>query len=104
MERIAFKMKLYPGKAEEYRRRHDAIWPELSVLLRDSGIADYSIFLDPETNILFATLLRAPEHRMDDLAAQPVMRRWWDHMKDIMDHGTDGAPTVAPLETMFHMD
>ena len=103
MERIAFKMKLNPGQAEEYRRRHDALWPELAALLRDSGIADYSIYLDPDTGILFATLLRAPGHRMDALSEHPLMRKWWDHMKDIMAHNPDGAPVAEPLVPMFHL-
>ena len=29
MERIAFKMKLFNGFEEEYKKRHDEIWPEL---------------------------------------------------------------------------
>jgi L-rhamnose mutarotase len=104
MERIAFKMKLFPGKAEEYKRRHDQIWPELSKLLSESGISDYSIFLDPETNILFATLVRTPGHGMDALPAHPAMRRWWDYMRDIMAYNADGTPSVSPLAPMFHMD
>jgi len=104
MERIAFKMKLFPGQAEEYRRRHDALWPELGKLLRDSGIRDYSIFLDPETHTLFATLVRPPNHTMDDLPKNPVMRRWWDYMKDIMDYNLDGTPKVEPLAPMFQFD
>ena len=54
MDRIAFKMKLNPGCEEEYKKRHDEIWPELESLLKKSGISDYSIFFDKETNILFA--------------------------------------------------
>jgi len=104
MERIAFTMTLFPGQAEEYRRRHEAIWPELAALLKKSGISDYSIFLDPRTNTLFATLVRSADHHMDVLAGHPVMRRWWDHMKDIMAHDDNGTPIVAPLEPMFHLD
>jgi L-rhamnose mutarotase len=104
MERIGFTMKLFPGKAEEYRRRHDAIWPELAALLREAGVSDYGIYLDPETNTLFATLNRAPGHGMDDLPRHPVMRRWWDYMKDIMASNPDGSPVVVPLAPMFHMD
>jgi len=52
--RVAFKMTLKEGFAEEYKKRHDEIWPELSILLKTSGIYDYSIFLDEETNTLFA--------------------------------------------------
>jgi L-rhamnose mutarotase len=89
--------------AEEYRRRHDEIWPELAALLRDAGISDYSIYLDPETHALFAVLRRRADHRMDALPADPVMRRWWDHMKDIMATNPDGSPQVTPLEPMFHL-
>jgi L-rhamnose mutarotase len=38
MSRVAFKMKLGSGFEEEYRKRHDEIWPELSALLKASGI------------------------------------------------------------------
>ena len=69
MQKYAFRMMLNPGMAEEYRRRHDAIWPELVALLKDAGVQDYSIHLDPETNALFGVLWRADDHRMDDLPA-----------------------------------
>ena len=103
-ERIAFRMRLHPGREAEYRARHDAIWPELVALLKGAGISDYSIWLDPETGALFATLIRAGDHGMDRLPLEPVMRRWWDHMADIMDAGPDGAPVVVPLDRMFRLD
>ena len=53
MEKHAFKMMLNPGMAEEYKRRHDEIWPELVDLLHEAGVSDYSIFLDEDTNTLF---------------------------------------------------
>jgi L-rhamnose mutarotase len=46
MKRVAFKMQLHQGQVEEYKRRHDEIWPELVELLKSIGIEDYSIFLD----------------------------------------------------------
>jgi L-rhamnose mutarotase len=104
MEQIAFRMRLLPGQAEEYRRRHDALWPELAALLKDSGVADYSIFLDAESNALFAVLRRAPGHAMDALPNHPVMQRWWAHMGDIMETNADRSPKVVPLALMFHLD
>ena len=102
-ERYAFKMFLNPGRAAEYRRRHDAIWPELAQPLRDSGVANYSIHLDEETSVLFAYLERGEDHRMDALPDHPVMRRWWDHMKDIMRTNPGGSPVAVPLTEMFHL-
>ena len=103
MEQIAFTMRLHPGQAEEYRRRHDAIWPELVALLKAAGISDYSIFLDEASGTLFAVLRRTEAHGMEALPAQAVMRRWWDHMSDIMATLPDGAPATTPLRRVFHL-
>ena len=104
MQRYAFKMFLIPGEAHEYRRRHDAIWPELQALLRESGVSNYSIFLDPDTNALFAYLERTDDHRMGEVTKDTVMRRWWAHMKDIMAANPDGSPVTTPLVEMFHLE
>jgi L-rhamnose mutarotase len=103
MQKHVFRMRLNPGMEEEYRRRHDAIWPDLVTLLREVGISDYSIHLDRETGLLFATLTRRDDHRMADLAQDPVMRRWWAYMADIMQVGPDDAPLSVPLVPLFHM-
>jgi L-rhamnose mutarotase len=104
MTSIAFRMKLKPGAAQEYRRRHDEIWPELVSLLRDAGIYDYSIFLDPESSNLFAVLKLTPDDRRDSLADHPVMRRWWTYMADLMETDASERPKEWPLEPVFHMD
>jgi L-rhamnose mutarotase len=103
MEKYAFKMKLHPGEAEEYERRHDAIWPELVDLLHEAGVSDYSIFLDEETDTLFGVLWRRDDHTMDKLPEHPLMRRWWEHMHDIMETKPDDEPVAVPLKRMFHM-
>jgi L-rhamnose mutarotase len=102
-EKHAFKMQLNPGMEDEYRRRHDEIWPELAELLKDAGVEDYSIHLDRETNILFAVLWRPADHNMADLPGHPVMKRWWAHMADIMATNPDSSPVEKPLVTVFHM-
>ena len=102
MQRHAFKMHLNPGMEAEYTRRHDAIWPDLVLLLKDSGIANYSIHLDRETMTLFGYLERRDDHTMDDLPSHPVMKRWWAWMGDIMATNPDGSPVAIPLtETFF---
>ncbi len=103
MEKHAFKMRLSPGMQDEYKRRHDDIWPELVDLLRQAGVSDYSIHLDPETNILFGVLWRTEPHDMDNLPASAVMQSWWAHMADIMETDDSGAPVAIPLEPMFFM-
>jgi L-rhamnose mutarotase len=100
----AFRMQLKPGTVDEYRRRHDEIWPELAELLRESGIYDYTIFLDEQTLALFAVLKLTDDNRRDALPDHPVMRRWWDHMAPLMEVESDNRPVEWPLVKIFHLD
>lgn len=104
MEKIAFKMQLKPGFEAEYQKRHDEIWPELSALLRDAGVSDYSIYLDEETLILFAVLWRTSDHAMDELPTKPIMAKWWAYMADIMETNPDQSPVATPLQSVFHLE
>jgi L-rhamnose mutarotase len=103
MARVAFKMKLYKGFEEEYRKRHDQLWPDLEALLRQSGISEYSIFLDSETNFLFGVLKADDPSRLDDLPSKPVMQKWWAYMKDIMESNPDNSPVSIPLKEVFYL-
>ena len=103
-ETIAFRMTLHLGQAGEYRRRHDAIWPDLVEALKVAGVVDYRIYLDETTHQLFATLTRRLDHSMDALPDAPVMRRWWAMMADIMDTGPDLAPETVSLTEVFRLE
>jgi len=103
MQRIAFKMKLFKGKEAEYKKRHDEIWPELKSLLKVTGIEDYSIFFDEETNILFGVLKVGDEAKLDELPDEPVMKKWWDYMKDIMETNEDNSPISIRLKEVFYL-
>src|SRR5579871_3098266 len=80
--RVAFKMKLNKGCEEEYRKRHDALWPELRILLKNTGMKDYSIFLDEETNILFGYFTIDDADKLTKLPNEPVMKKWWHYIKE----------------------
>jgi L-rhamnose mutarotase len=101
LETVAFRMTLHPGQAAEYRRRHDAIWPALIDELKARGVVDYRIFLDPQTNHLFAVMTRRTDHELDGLAGTEVMRRWWSMMGDIMATHADASPQQVELAGMF---
>lgn len=103
MQKYAFKMRLNPGCEEEYKKRHDEIWPELVELLKQAGVSDYSIHFDPETSILFGVLWRSNEHTMHNLPAHDVMKKWGAHMADVMETHPDNEPVATELATVFHM-
>ena len=103
MQRIAFKMKLKPGHEAEYKKRHDEIWPELAQLLKEAGVSDYSIFLDEETNTLFA-VQKQNGASSQDLGSTAIVQKWWAYMADIMETNPDNSPVSVPLKEMFYLE
>ena len=103
MYRIAFKMKLFKAYEEEYKKRHNEIWPELQVLIKASGISEYSIFLDPETNNLFGFYKVVDPVALADLPQQPIMQKWWQYMGDIMETNPDKSPVSTLLQEVFYL-
>jgi L-rhamnose mutarotase len=103
MKRVAFKMTLNEGQKAEYIKRHDEIWPELKTLLKEAGISEYSIFLDEETNTLFAFQKVSGEGGSQDLGKTEIVQKWWKFMADIMKSNPDNSPVTAPLEEVFYM-
>lgn len=103
MQRLAFKMKLFKGYEAEYKKRHDEIWPELSALLKETGVSNYVIFLDNDTNDLLGVLKLEEGKSMDDLPSHPVMKKWWAYMADIMETNPDKSPVSVPLNEVFYM-
>ncbi len=103
MNRVAFKMKLFPGQEEEYKKRHDELWPELEQLLKQTGISEYSIFLDADTNSLFGVLKAEDPKNLDNLPQHELMQRWWKYMGDIMESNPDNSPVSVPLKEVFYL-
>jgi L-rhamnose mutarotase len=101
--RFGFKMKLYPGFKEEYRKRHNEIWPELVELLKSEGVGNYSIFLDEETNTLFAYQEQSGASSSQDLGTNEIVQKWWKFMADVMETNPDNSPVSIPLEQVFYM-
>ena len=97
-------MTLLPGNEQEYKKRHDEIWPELATALKDAGVSDYSIYLDRQTNTLFAVLKRTVDHNMDALPLTPIVKKWWAFMADIMKTNDDNSPVVNDLIEVFHLN
>lgn len=104
MKREAFKMYLKAGYEAEYEKRHNAIWPELKKLLKETGVSDYTIFWDKETNILYAYQIVDGDSSSQDLGENPIVQKWWEYMADIMDTNPDNSPISIPLKEVFHMD
>lgn len=104
MVRKGFKMFLYPGMAEEYERRHNALWDEMKDMIHEHGGRNYSIYLDKETNVLYGYLEVEDEELWAKSADTPINRKWWDFMADIMETNEDNSPVCVDLTPVFHLD
>ncbi len=103
MSRFAFKMKLKKGHGEEYKKRHDKIWPEIVQLLKEAGVSDYSIFFDEESDSLFAYQMQQ-NGSSQDLGSYDIVKKWWIYMADIMETNPDNSPVIVPLNEVFHLE
>lgn len=101
--RKAFMMHVHPDMHAEYERRHRPIWPELEVTLREHGVINYSIFLDEETDTLFAYAEIESEERWEAIAQTEICQRWWASMKELMPSNPDNSPVSSPLREVFHI-
>lgn len=104
MKRAGFAMQLKPGNRDEYKRRHDEIWPELVKALGEAGVRDYVIYLDPRTDALYASQKLTEHNTSDKLPELAIVQKWWAMMADLMETNPDNSPKVWPLEEMFYLD
>ena len=104
MIRKGFKMKLYPGMAEEYERRHNLLWPEMKEMIHAHGGHNYSIYLDEETNVLYGYIEIDDPELWAKSADTPINRKWWDFMADIMETNPDNSPVSVDLKSVFRLD
>ena len=101
-QRIAFQMKLYPGKAEEYKKNHDEIWPEMANALKEGGISNFSIFLLDETLFGYAEI--EDMDKWNNLANKEIVKKWWVYMKPLMETNPDNSPVSRDMQEVFHLD
>ena len=104
MIRKSFKMKLYPGMADEYEKRHNQLWDEMKDMIHEYGGHNYSIYLDKETNVLYGYIEVESEERWAASADTPINRKWWGFMADIMETNPDNSPVSVDLYPIFHLD
>lgn len=97
-------MYLNEGQKEVYRKRHNELWPELKKLLKEAGVSEYSIFLDEETNSLFAFQKVSGTGGSQDLGQTEIVQKWWKFMADIMKTNPDNSPVSVPLEEVFFLE
>lgn len=105
MIRKAFKIQARKGMAEEYRKRHNPIWPELEKTLKDHGVSNYSIFLHEGSETLFGYLEVSDEDLFNRIGDTDVCRRWWKYMTEVLVCESEESSKAKEdmLEEVFHL-
>ncbi|MBP3937528.1 MAG: L-rhamnose mutarotase [Clostridia bacterium] len=99
MEKYAWKATVLDGQLEEYRRRHDEIWPEMKAVLSDAGIVNYTIWNVGNELFGYYECAKGLEYAARVQAESPVVARWNEYMKDVMSMETDPVTGAQPLLT-----
>lgn len=104
MERYAWQATIKPGMHEEYKRRHDEIWPELVTLLKEAGIENYSIWNVGDLLFGYYECRKGKDYAAKVQAESPVVDRWNAYMKDVMEMPLDPETGAQPqLKPMFYL-
>ena len=105
MERYAWKAVVKDGMKDEYVRRHNEIWPELVKVLKEAGIVNYSIWNVGNELFGYYECEKGAEFACRTQAESPVVDRWNEYMKDVMEMELDPETGAQPkLVKVFELD
>ncbi len=97
-------MTVHPDKHDEYKKRHNEIWPQMVKEMHKFGASNYSIFLDKDTNKLFGYVEIEDEEKWSDFAKTDINQKWWKFMAPVMETHPDNSPVSVELKEVFHME
>jgi L-rhamnose mutarotase len=105
-QRVCFMLQVKRDRLEEYKRRHQRVWPEMLAALRETGWHNYSLFLRDDG--LLIGYLETPDFQeaLAGMAAKEVNDRWQAEMREFFEdpQGRPADRQMQPLEEVFHLD
>lgn len=105
MEKYAWRARIVDGAAEEYKRRHSEIWPEMLEVLKEAGIVNYTIWLSGSELFGYYECEKGIEYAAKVQAESPTVKKWDEYMKDILIMEKDPVTGAQPqLKKVFEMN
>lgn len=105
MERLAWRGRIKPGRKAEYIKRHHEIWPEMTEVLKNAGICNYTIFANGDELFGYYECEKGVTFAERTQAESPVVELWNEYMKDILELEIDPETGAQPkMEQVFRMD
>ena len=97
-------MRLKEGKIEEYKKKHDEVWPEITEALTIAGVTNYSIYYDKKDNTLIEYMELNDNNTFNNLEELDILKKWNIYMKNLLETKSveDATPVVNELIEVFH--
>jgi L-rhamnose mutarotase len=104
--RYCFLLRVRPDRMDEYRRRHETVWPEMLQALTDTGWRNYTLFLDDDGLLVGYVEADDLQASLDAMARTDVNARWQAEMAPIFLGLEDGGPDegLVLLDEIFHLE
>ena len=105
MQRICSVLQVRPERLDEYKARHQAVWPEMLSALRETGWTNYSLFLRPDGLLVGYVETEDFERSRREMGKREVNERWQREMAPFFVNPPGVTPDTAmtPLEEVFHL-
>lgn len=102
MERYAWHARVKEGYIDEYKKRHDNIWPEMKAVLKEAGICNYSIYLCGNDLFGYYECQKGIKYAQDYQNNSEVVKKWNVYMSDILIW--DDNKVQGSLDEVFRLD
>jgi L-rhamnose mutarotase len=104
VERVCFSFQLKPGSEDEYKRRHDQIWPELVDAIKESGFTNYTLFRRDLQVIAYAECEPDIATAFQSIGSYDVNTRWSKWFEDVIEQLTDEHGHMFFAPEVWHLD
>lgn len=106
MQRICFLLKVRPERLEEYKARHQAVWPDMLAALSETGWHNYSLFMRDDGLLVGYLETEDFEAARQGMALREVNERWQADMAPFFEALDGRRPDegMMPLQEVFHLD
>ena len=104
MVRYVWKGHVAEGRLEEYKKRHDEIWPEMVEMMKNAGISNYTIWNNGNELIGYYEM-EDPEKKQRVYAEYAdTLARWNESMEGLMSMDTDGEGNKLSYSCVFFLE
>ena len=106
MKRVGFLLQVKRDRIPEYKKHHEAVWPDMLDALRRNGWHNYSLFMrDDGLMFGYFEAIESFEASLAGMAKEEINAKWQEFMGPYFE-AVSGRPdeNMIALEEVFHTD